>query len=200
MTTTADLPVVVIGAGPVGLAAAAHLVDRGIEPLVLEAGDAAGTTAREWLHVRLFSTWGEVVDPAAEKLLAPTDWTEPDAAVNPSGGDWAELYLQPLADVLGDRVRTGVRVTGVSRAGRDRIVDADRGTQPFVVHVARADGREERLLARAVIDASGTWTTPGLAGADGLPALGEKTAGDRIAYRVPDLANPAPVTPAGAPP
>lgn len=38
MTTTADLPVVVIGAGPAGLAAAAHLVERGIEPLILEAG------------------------------------------------------------------------------------------------------------------------------------------------------------------
>ncbi|WP_405720522.1 FAD-dependent oxidoreductase [Streptomyces sp. NBC_00046] len=191
MTTTADLPVVVIGAGPAGLAAAAHLVDRGIEPLVLEAGDAAGATVREWSHVRLFSTWGEIVDPAAEKLLAPTGWTKPDAAICPSGGDWADLYLQPLADVLGDRVRTSARVTGVSRTGRDRIVDADRETQPFVVHVAYADGREERLFARAVIDASGTWTTPSPAGASGLPALGEKTAAARITYRVPDLKDPA---------
>ncbi|MFB7212782.1 FAD-dependent oxidoreductase [Streptomyces sp. NPDC056255] len=191
MTTTADLPVVVIGAGPAGLAAAAHLVGRGIEPLVLEAGDAAGATVREWSHVRLFSTWGEVTDPAAEKLLAPTGWTKPDAATYPSGEDWAEQYLQPLADVLGDRVRTRARVTGVSRTGRDRIVDADRETQPFVVHVTTADGREERLFARAVIDASGTWTTPSPAGASGLPALGEKTAADRITYRVPDLKNPA---------
>ncbi len=53
----------------------------------------------------------------------------------PSGGDWAEQYLQPLTDVLGDRVRTGARVTGVSRAGRDRIVDADREQQSFVVHI-----------------------------------------------------------------
>ncbi|MGW3267567.1 FAD-dependent oxidoreductase [Streptomyces sp. NPDC001056] len=191
MTTTADLPVVVIGGGPVGLAAAAHLVERGIEPLVLEAGGAAGATVREWSHVRLFSTWGEIVDPAAEKLLAPTGWTKPDEAVYPSGGDWAELYLQPLADVLGDRVRTSARVTGVSRVGRDRIVDADRETQPFVVHVTYADGREERLFARAVIDASGTWTTPSPAGASGLPALGERAAADRVTYRVPDLKDPA---------
>ncbi|GLX53233.1 flavoprotein [Streptomyces hygroscopicus subsp. hygroscopicus] len=187
----AELPVVVIGAGPVGLAAAAHLVDRGIEPLVLEAGPAAGATVREWSHVRLFSTWGEVTDPVAEKLLAPTGWTRPDAATYPSGGDWAERYLQPLADVLGDRVRVAVTVTGVSRAGRDRIVDADREEQPFVVHVAHADGREERLFARAVIDASGTWTTPGPAGGSGLPALGEKAAAERISYRVPDLKDPA---------
>ncbi|MFH8836534.1 NAD(P)-binding domain-containing protein [Streptomyces sp. NPDC017868] len=190
-TATDQLPVVVIGAGPVGLAAAAHLVGRGLEPLVLEAGPVAGAAVRAWAHVRLFSTWGEVTDPAAEKLLAPTGWVKPDVKTYPSGGDWAERYLQPLADALGDRVRTGATVTGVSRAGRDRIVDADREARPFVVHVTHADGREERLFARAVIDASGTWSTPSPAGASGLPAPGEKAAADRVTYRVPDLEDPS---------
>ncbi|MGA4863061.1 FAD-dependent oxidoreductase [Streptomyces lavendulocolor] len=188
---TSALPTVVIGAGPVGLAAAAHLVERGLEPLVLEAGPAAGTAVREWGHIRLFSTWAELVDPAAEKLLAPTGWTAPDGATYPTGADWAERYLQPLAGVLGERVRLGARVTGVSRLGRDRIVDADRDTQPFTVHVTHADGTEERLLARAVIDASGTWSTPSPIGGDGLPALGERAAADRVSYRVPDLKDPA---------
>ncbi|QGV81879.1 FAD-dependent oxidoreductase [Streptomyces ficellus] len=190
-SATTDLPVVVIGAGPAGLAAAAHLEDRGLDFLVLEAGPYAGTAPRDWAHVRLFSTWDEVVDPAAEKLLAPTGWVRPDPAGYPTGGDWAGLYLQPLADILGDRVRYRARVTGVSRTGRDRVVDADRDTQPFVVHIETADGREERVLARAVIDASGTWSTPGPAGASGLPALGEKAAADRITYRVPDFRDPA---------
>ncbi|MGA5443756.1 NAD(P)-binding domain-containing protein [Streptomyces griseoincarnatus] len=189
--STQQFPVVVVGAGPAGLAAAAHLTGRGIEALVLEAGAKAGAAVREWSHVRLFSTWGEVVDPAAEKLLAPTGWTRPDPATYPSGGDWVEQYLQPLADALGDKVRTSATVTGVSREGRDRIVDADREQQPFVVHVEYADGREERIPARAVIDASGTWATAGPAGGSGLPALGEKAAADRITYRVPDLKNPA---------
>ncbi|MCX5372630.1 NAD(P)-binding domain-containing protein [Streptomyces sp. NBC_00015] len=186
-----ELPVVVVGAGPAGLAAAAHLVDQGLEPLVLETGPAAGAAVREWSHVKLFSTWGEVVDPTAEKLLAPTGWTRPDPATYPSGGDWAAQYLEPLAEVLGARVRFGATVTGVSRTGRDRIVDADRESQPFVVHVEYADGREERIFARAVIDASGTWTTPSPAGASGLPALGEKAAADRVTYQVPDLKDPA---------
>ncbi|MEV7123322.1 NAD(P)-binding domain-containing protein [Kitasatospora griseola] len=187
----AELPVAVIGAGPIGLAAAARLIERGIEPVVLEAGPSAATAVREWSHVRLFSQWSEVVDPAAEKLLAPTGWVRPDADAYPLGGDWVARYLQPLADVLGGRVRYDARVTGVARAGRDRIVDADREAQPFTVHVQHADGSEERLLARAVVDASGTWSTPGPAGGNGLPALGERAASAKISYRVPDFADPA---------
>ncbi|MFD6986529.1 NAD(P)-binding domain-containing protein, partial [Streptomyces sp. NPDC059956] len=189
--STEALPVVVIGAGPAGLAAASHLVERDIEPLILETGPAAGSAVREWGHVRLFSTWSELVDPAAEKLLAPTGWTAPDRTTYPSGADWAEQYLQPLADVLGDKVRYGATVTGVSRLGRDRIVDADREAQPFTVSILNADGTEERLTARAVIDASGTWSTPSPIGGDGMPALGEKAAADRISYRIPDLKDPA---------
>ncbi|MFE0048048.1 NAD(P)-binding domain-containing protein [Streptomyces albireticuli] len=190
-TAGSPLPVVVIGAGPIGLAAAAHLIDRGLEPLVLEAGPTAGAAVREWSHVRLFSRWAEVTDPAAEKLLAPGGWVRPDGNGYPTGGDWARLYLQPLADALGDKVRYGVRVTGVARTGRDRVVDSGRDEQPFTLHVTTPDGREERITARAVIDASGTWTTPGPLGADGLPALGEKAAADRVTYRVPDLKDAA---------
>ncbi|MFC8295232.1 SidA/IucD/PvdA family monooxygenase [Streptomyces sp. NPDC057242] len=128
---------------------------------------------------------------AAKKLLAPTGWTKPDAKTYPTSGDWAEQYLRPLADALGERVRFGARITGVSRADRDRIVDADRVIQPFTVHVTHADGREERLFARAVIESSGTWAIPSPAIASGLPALGEKAAADRITYRVPNLTDPA---------
>lgn len=160
MSEGSDLPVLVIGAGPIGLAAAAHLTERGLNPLVLEAGPAAGAAVREWGHVRLFSTWSELVDPAAEKLLGPTGWTHPDGATYPTGADWARLYLQPLADALGDRVRYNTRVTGVARAGRDRVVDSGREDQPFTVHVTGAGGSEERIAAAAVIDASGTWSTP----------------------------------------
>ncbi|MEV0505288.1 FAD-dependent oxidoreductase, partial [Streptomyces spectabilis] len=174
--STTPLPTVVIGAGPIGLAAAAQLIERGLDPLVLESGPAAGTAVREWAHVRLFSAWAELIDPAAEKLLSPTGWARPDGRTYPTGGDWVERYLEPLADALGDKVRYGTTVTGVARAGRDRIVDSGRADQPFTVHVSTADGREERVLARAVVDASGTWSSPGPLGGDGLPALGERRA------------------------
>jgi hypothetical protein len=182
-----NLPVVIIGAGPAGLAAAAHLVGRGIEPLVLEAGPAPGAAVREWGHVRLFSPWGELVDAAAEELLAPTGWTAPDPAAYPTGAEWARDYLQPLADALGDRVRVDARVVGVARRGWDRVVDTGRTTEPLTVRLPTG----ERITARAVIDASGTWTAPNPLGGDGLPALGEEAAADRVSHRVPDLADPA---------
>jgi thioredoxin reductase len=189
--STAALPTVVIGAGPIGLAATAHLAQRGRPAVVLEAGPRAAHAVRGWGHVRLFSTWAELTDPAAEKLLAPTGWTKPDPDAFPTGADWVERYLQPLADALGDTVRYDATVTGVSRVGRDRIVDADRERQPFAVHFTSADGHEQRILAATVIDASGTWTLPSPAGGNGLPALGEHAAADRVSYRVPDLKDPA---------
>lgn len=169
------LPVVVIGAGPQGLAAAAQLRERGLTPLVLEAGPTPAFAVSQWAHVRLFSGWNELVDPAAARLLAPTGWTAPTEGY-PTGGEWIESYLAPLATALGDQVRLGARVTGVSRKGRDRLVDAGRDQQPFTVHVEYADGTEEKIDARAVVDASGTWTCPNPSGADGLPAPGERTA------------------------
>ena len=182
-----DLPVVVVGAGPVGLAAAAELIERGQEPLVLEKADRAGAAVAEWHHVRLFSRWSELVGPAAGRLLADTGWQRPDDAGYPTGAEWATAYLRPLAAALGDRVRLGAEVVGVARRGRDRVVDAGRDTEPLTVHVRYADGGEERINARAVIDASGTWGTPSPLGGDGLPAIGEHAAADRIFYRVPDL-------------
>ncbi|KID31080.1 Pyridine nucleotide-disulfide oxidoreductase [Prauserella sp. Am3] len=178
--------VVVIGAGPQGLAAAAHLLERGLEPLVLESGGGPASAVAEWDHVRLFSQWSELVDPASRRLLESTGWSAPETGY-PTGAQWIERYLAPLAEALGDRVRYGTRVVGVGRKGRDLSVDAGRAEQPFIVHVRRADGEEERLEASAVIDASGTWRAPSPAGADGLPALGERAAVDAglLVHRTP---------------
>jgi thioredoxin reductase len=141
--------------------------------------------------VRLFSRWAELVAPAAQRLLTTSGWQRRDPETYPTGAEWVRHYLTPLADALGDRVRFGTQVVGVARRGRDRVIDSGRDSEPLTVHVRTADGVEERITARAVIDASGTWTTPNPLGGDGLPAIGEGAAGDQIGYRVPDLTNPA---------
>ncbi|MGW0811553.1 FAD-dependent oxidoreductase, partial [Nonomuraea sp. NPDC002799] len=63
-----ELPVVVIGAGPVGLAAAAHLAERNLGLVVLEAGEQAGASVAKWGHVRVFSPWKYNIDAAARRL------------------------------------------------------------------------------------------------------------------------------------
>jgi cation diffusion facilitator CzcD-associated flavoprotein CzcO len=185
------LPTLVVGAGPIGLAAAAHLLERGLDPLVVDRGNHAAAAVRSWGQVPLFSRWAELIDPAAARLLDATGWTAPDGDRYPTGEEWASDYLQPLANALGDRVLYDTTVTGIARRGRDRVVDSGRDGQPFTAHLRGADGAEYRIQARAVIDASGTYTTPNPLGADGYPAAGERAAASRIAYRVPNIEDPA---------
>ena len=90
-----NLPVVVIGAGPVGLAAAAHLAERGIDFRVLEAGDRVAASVAQWGHVRVFSPWKYNIDAAARRLLEADGWTAPDADWLPTGAELIDDYLAP---------------------------------------------------------------------------------------------------------
>lgn len=191
-TATVDrsgLPVIVIGAGPVGLAAAAHLLERGLEPLVLEAGDDVGSAVRAWSHVRLFSPWQFDLDAAAVRLLEPTGWTRPEPTGLPTGGTLVSQYLAPLAAVpaLAPRIRTGERVIAVSRVGMDKTHQHERSDRPFLVRTQVAGGAVVDHRARAVIDASGTWNQSNPLGAAGLPASGEREAGDHLSGPLPDV-------------
>ena len=183
------LPVVVIGAGPVGLAAAAHLLDHGLEPLVMEAGPQVGANIDQWRHVRLFSPWCLALDPVSVRLLDQAGWTGPHPAALPTGADLLEDYLTPLAALpaLASRIRLNTRVVAVARRDLDRVRSPGRDQLPFLVRVRDRDGRLADLQARAVIDASGTWTQPNPLGASGLPALGEPDGGARITYGLPDI-------------
>ncbi|WP_222268451.1 NAD(P)-binding domain-containing protein [Modestobacter marinus] len=185
---TSELPVVVVGAGPVGLAAAAHLLEWGLEPLVLEAGDQVGAAVRQWGHVRLFSPWEYDVDAAAVRLLEPVGWEFPDRDALPTGAELVDAYLAPLAATpqLAQRIRTGTRVLAVSRDGVDKARTVGRAGRPYLVRTVR-DGSVADLRARAVIDASGTWGRPNPLGAAGLPALGEEQAGPWLTGPLPDV-------------
>jgi cation diffusion facilitator CzcD-associated flavoprotein CzcO len=188
-TVVSALPVVVVGAGPVGLAAAAHLLDRGLEPLVLEAGEQVGANIAQWQHVRLFSPWCLALDPVSVRLLDQVGWRGPDPDALPTGADLLDHYLEPLAalPVLASRIRLRTRVTAVARWDLDKVRSPGRDRLPFLVRVRDSHGRVRDLRARAVIDASGTWTQPNPLGASGLPALGEAKARARIAYGLPDI-------------
>lgn len=183
---TADLPVVVLGSGPIGLAAAAELVGRGLPIRVFEQGAEPAAGVRSWAHVRLFSPWSELTSPAGTALLEPTGWRHPAPETYPTGGEWIAGYLAPLAAALGDRVSVGHEVVGVARLDRDLVVESGRDQQPFVVLVRTEHGGLERVLARAVIDATGSLRRPNPLGSEGYPAMGETAHRDRILYGMPD--------------
>lgn len=179
------LPVAIIGAGPVGLAAAAHLIEQGLEPLLLEAGATPASSVRAWGHVRMFSPWRFNTDQAAVRLLREVGWAAPDPEYHPTGEELVRDYLAPLAahPAIAARLRVGARVIGVSRRHHDLQRDGSREEAPFIVQVANTTGDVEEIEARAVIDCSGTWGSPNPVGAHGLPAPGER---GRVVYGIPD--------------
>ncbi|HET6621462.1 MAG TPA: FAD-dependent oxidoreductase [Dongiaceae bacterium] len=184
-----DLPVAVIGAGPIGLAAAAHLVERGVPVTVYEAGRTIGANIRDWAHVRIFTTWEQSIDTASRRLLEASGWTLPDPNGLPTGEDLYRRYLKPLSrlSALGPQIQTDARITRVTRRGMDKTSSKGREGTPFDVRVELADGSRRTDLARAVIDASGTWHNPNPLGASGLKAEGENEFQARIAYGMPDV-------------
>jgi thioredoxin reductase len=184
----AALPVAVIGAGPVGLAAAARLIERGIEPLVIEAAGSVGANLLDYGHVRLFSPWRYDIDTAMAAQLAATGWTAPPDEGMPLARDIVERVLQPYAALpaMQRALRLNTRVVSISRDGFDKVKTTGREASPFVIRALK-DGRPVELRARAVIDASGTWSTPNPLGANGLWAIGERENAGAIFYGIPDV-------------
>ena len=181
--------VVVIGAGPVGLAAASHLHERGITPVVIETGAHAGAAIAAWGHIRLFSPWRFNTDAAARRLLDATGWTPPHPEHLPTGNELVEQYLRPLAEqtTLSDHIRYRTTVVAISRDHLDKTRSTRRETRPYLVRTRRDDGEYLDVVADAVIDASGTWGHSNPLGAHGLPAPGEAESRDYISDPLPDV-------------
>ena len=184
-----DLPVAVVGAGPVGLAAAAHLMARRIPVKLYEAGDRVGANVRDWGHVRLFSPWRFNIDEMAKSLLYDHGWRKPAGDALPTGQELYDFYLEPLAATpeIAAITQTGARVRSIFRRGIDKVVSRDRAAHPFALTIETAEGATRIDLARAVIDASGTWHNPNPLGAAGVAAPGEAALDEKIAYGVPDV-------------
>lgn len=186
-------PVAIIGGGPVGLAAVAHLLERGETPILFEAGDTVGTNVRDWGHVRMFSPWEYTVDSASVRLLESHGWQMPPKDTLPTGDDLYTQYMCHLAELpsVREAIQLGAKVIAVSRSHIDKMKDKGRDEAPFILHVEYKDGHEAWIEARAVIDATGTWHQPNFIGSNGLPAIGEKQLQERIAYGIPDVKDKA---------
>jgi thioredoxin reductase len=184
------LPVAIIGAGPIGLAAAAHLLERGIEVVIYESGAKAAHSVSTWGHVRLFSPWRHLIDPAARRLLETAGWSEPrNLDVAPTGAELVEHYLAPLAALapIATRLHAGVTVDAVTRKGMDRTRSSNRDHVPFVLRVTDTDGVVTEHEARAVIDASGTYTSTNSISSNGLDPLGYAAVRDAVSGPLPDV-------------
>jgi len=180
--------VAIIGAGPVGLAAGAHALERGLTPIIFEQGNKVGFAIRQWQHVKMFSPWEFNVDAASEKLLNKTDWKRPDDDELPTGGELVKRYIEPLGTktILKNHIKLNAKVTAISRVGFDKLKTEGREEAKFEIRYTQ-DDKPQVALVDTVIDISGTWSTPNPGGSNGLPAIGEPEASQHISYVMPDV-------------
>ncbi|TSI05749.1 FAD-dependent oxidoreductase [Lysinibacillus sp. BW-2-10] len=183
-----ELPIVVIGAGPVGLAAAAHLVERGEKFLLLESGSQVGSNILQWGHVRLFSPWQYNIDKLAKKLLEQSGWIAPPAEQLPIGKELVELYLEPLSKLpeIKPHLLLNAKVVAISKKGLDKMKNAGRDQSSFILYVEH-QGKTQRIEAKAVIDATGTWANPTPVNADNIWTSEERALNKQIYYGIPDV-------------
>ncbi|WP_337982282.1 NAD(P)-binding domain-containing protein [Lysinibacillus sp. C5.1] len=183
-----NLPVVIIGAGPIGLAAAAHLVAQKQAFIVLEAGHEIAHNMRSWGHVTLFSPWRYNINKAAKALLETSDWVEPNLDTLPTGNELIDLYLKPLAELvqIKPNIQLNAKVVGISRQFNDKMKTKNRLEQPFTIYVER-ENDIHIIAARAVIDATGTWGNPNPANTTGVWLQNEKALANHIEYGIPDI-------------
>lgn len=185
-----ELPVAIIGAGPIGLAAAAQLAARNRSFILLEAGTQIGHNILEWGHVRLFSPWQYNVDKAAQELLFKHGWKAPLPNELPLGREIVEQYLISLAELpeINPHIMMNSKVVAVSRKDTDKMKSNQREQLPFILYV-ETNGNTKRYEASAVIDASGTWGHSNPLYASGVWTKEERSMDQHIVYGIPDLSS-----------
>jgi thioredoxin reductase len=190
METKQSLPVAVVGAGPVGLAAAAHLEVRGIPFILFEAGSTVASNILSWRHIRVFSPWRYNIDKAARQLLEESGWVSPDEDGLPTGEELYSRYFKPFYELPFIKSNTFInaKVVSVGRKNIDKMKTTGREELPFVIQVLH-NGEVMQFEAKAVIDTSGTWNTPNPIGSGGVYAVGEVENRDHIFYGIPDILN-----------
>ncbi len=142
----------------------------------------------QWGHVRLFSSWQYNIDKVAAKLLEDNGWKAPVMKRLPFGKELVEDYLLPLAEgpQIKPFVKLNTKVVAISKQGLDKMKNANRDDQSFILYV-ETDGLTERIQAKAVIDATGTWGQPNPVNADNVWTHQEKSLSSKITYGIPDI-------------
>ena len=188
MNRNTSLPVAIIGSGPVGLAAAAHLHIRKQPFVVFEAAPTVAANVLSWKHIRIFSPWRYNIDAAARQLLNQTSWEAPAEDDLPTGEELYEQYLRPFSELgsIKPHIFLNSNVISIGKKSIDKMKTSGRDEAPYVVRV-QCHGEIHTYEARAVIDTSGTWGSPNPLGADGYYAAGEKENHHRIFYGIPDV-------------
>ncbi len=182
------LRVAIIGGGPVGLAAAAHLLKKGEKFIVLEAGDSVGSSMLEWGHVRMFSPWQYNIDQTAKELLEKSGWTSPNQEALPTGRELVEEYLLPLSNLpeINENILLQAKVVGVAKKAHDKLKTGKRDTVPFQLYV-EVNGDTTVIEAKAVIDSSGTWSNPNPILSNGIWTNAERKLHNQIHYGIPNV-------------
>lgn len=190
MTTKNNLPVAVIGAGSVGMAAIAHLTKRNIPFLLFESGNSVGSSILSWEHIKVFSSWKYNIDKAAKELLLKTNWIEPNENEVHTGGEFVDLYLKPLSELpqLKNSIHINSKVISIGKKNMDKMKTKDRENAPFILQVQQSN-EIVSFEAKAIIDATGTWLTPNPIGSGGNFAIGETENSANIFYGIPDILN-----------
>lgn len=180
--------VAIIGGGPIGMAAAAHLAEKNIAFEVFESGNSIGHNILSWGHVQLFSPWRYNMDSAAKRLLATTKWQSPQLDELHTGNDFVEKYLAPLSNHpnIKSHIHLNTNVLAISKKGLDKMKTSDRERIPFELSVEQ-EGNIFLKEADVVLDATGTWNQPNPIGSSGLMAEGEIDAYPFITRGIPDI-------------
>ena len=185
--------IAVLGAGPIGLEAAAHAAHLGHSVTVYDRGDVAEAVG-QWGHVRLFTPFGMNATQLGLDLIRKEHPQHALPGPNDllTGHEYRDAYLVPLTltSKLCDAVKTRTFVVTVGRAGMlktDPVEDPKRATAPFRLLLRDDKGAERFEEADIVLDCTGTYGRHAWLGDGGIPAAGEIAAEKQVSYGVDDV-------------
>ena len=152
---TQPLPALIVGAGPAGLATAACLKQRGIDPLVLEAGPALGHSWRqhyERLHLHTVKAqsqlpglpFGEAVPryPSRAEVVAYLEAYAAHFGVTPHSGEPVRRVRATEGGLVVEsaratyRARAVVLATGSNRVPNPEPIPGQEGFRGIIIHAA----------------------------------------------------------------